>query len=42
MNDLITLKYDANNNIREHILWMIEVISKLKSFGVEVSDPFVS
>lgn len=42
MNDLITLKYDGYDNIREHILWMIEVISELKSFGVEISDLFGS
>lgn len=35
MNNMITLKYDGNDNVHEHILWPIDVASKLKSFEVE-------
>ncbi|GAV92126.1 UBN2 domain-containing protein, partial [Cephalotus follicularis] len=41
MTSLTNMHYNGNGNVREHIMKMIDVVSKLKSLDVVISDSFL-
>lgn len=41
MHSLTTIRFDGNGSMREHILTMIDLASKLKNLEVPITDTFL-